>query len=102
MDPIGNWRRRHQDPTNFWLHMVGISATIVAIPLAIVGYWEIAVAMFAAGYALQFLGHAIEGNRSGEGQLLRRLLRLDKADKSNRPAGRTGRRRNRARGRKTG
>jgi len=93
MNPIGNWRRRHQDPTNFWLHMVGISATIVAIPLAIVGYWEIAIAMFVAGYALQFLGHAIEGNHSGEGLLLRRLLRLDKAEKAAGKAGPKPRRR---------
>jgi len=30
--------------------------------------------MFAAGYALQFVGHLIEGNRSGEEMLLRRLF----------------------------
>jgi hypothetical protein len=29
--------------------------------------------MFVGGYALQFLGHLIEGNRSGEEMLVRRL-----------------------------
>ena len=78
MHPIRNWLSRHRNPTSFWLHMLGIPATILAVPLAICGYWVIAVAMFVAGYALQFIGHAVEGNRSGEAMLLRRLLRLDK------------------------
>ena len=61
---------------SFWLHMLGIPATILAIPLAAGGYWLLALAFFVAGYAVQFLVHGIEGNRSGEGLLLRRLLRL--------------------------
>lgn len=85
--PIHNWLGRHRDPANFWIHMVGIPATIVAVPLALTGYWTTAAATFVAGYALQFIGHAVEGNRSGEAMLLRRLLRLDKRTGQTRPAG---------------
>lgn len=72
---VANWRSRHQNPTSFWLHMVGIPACFVASPiLLILRQWATAGWLFAAGYALQFLGHVIEGNRSGEEMLLRRLL----------------------------
>lgn len=75
-DPISNWRKRHRSTTNFWLHMMGIPACFVAAPaLLILGrYWQ-AVALFVAGYALQLIGHLVEGNRSGEEMLLRALLR---------------------------
>ena len=33
--------------------------------------------MFIGGYALQFIGHIIEGNRSGEEMFVRRLLRVE-------------------------
>jgi hypothetical protein len=54
--------------------MVGIPATIAAVPLAILRYWGWAAALFLGGYALQFLGHAIEHNRSGEEELFRKLV----------------------------
>jgi len=70
-----NWRSRHLNKTSFALHMVGIPACFVAAPvLLIVQLWWWALAAFVGGYALQFLGHAIEGNRSGEELLVRRLL----------------------------
>jgi uncharacterized membrane protein YGL010W len=71
-----SWRSRHRNPTNFLLHMVGIPACFVAAPvlLVLLGRWPLAAVFFAAGYALQFLGHLVEGNRSGEEMLLRRLL----------------------------
>jgi uncharacterized membrane protein YGL010W len=72
--PVRNWLTRHKNPANFWIHMLGIPATIAAVPLAITGRWGLAVTFFIAGYALQFLGHAVEGNRSGEELLVRRLL----------------------------
>ncbi len=31
--------------------------------------------MFVAGYALQFIGHLVEGTRSGEGMFLKEFLR---------------------------
>lgn len=78
MNPIRNWLSRHRQRTNFLLHMAGIPATIIAIPLAVMGQWTLAGGLFTGGYALQFLGHIIEGNRSGEEQLVRRLLGRDR------------------------
>jgi len=75
MKAIRNWLSRHRHPVDFWLHMLGIPLTILAIPLAIGTFYLLAASLFVAGYALQFMGHAVEGNRSGEGMLLRRLLR---------------------------
>ena len=70
-----NWRSRHRHPVSFALHLVGIPACFVAAPiLLIVRQWAAAAICFLGGYVLQFLGHFIEGNRSGEGLLLRRIL----------------------------
>ena len=75
-NPISNWRKRHRSATSFWLHMIGIPACFVMAPLLLVlRQWWVAAAFFAAGYALQFLGHLVEGNRSGEEMLVRRILR---------------------------
>jgi len=71
---LRNWLARHRNPTNFMLHMAGIPATVIAVGLAVSRYWLLAIGLFLGGYALQFLGHIVEGNRSGEEQLLRRLL----------------------------
>jgi len=74
-----NWRSRHLNKVSFALHMVGIPACFVAAPVfLILQMWWWALGMFVGGYALQFLGHAIEHNRSGEEMLIRRLLRLNK------------------------
>ncbi|HUS92369.1 MAG TPA: Mpo1-like protein [Phycisphaerae bacterium] len=70
-----DWRKRHRNTTNFLLHVLGIPACFLAAPvLLIFQRWLLAAAFFVAGYALQFLGHLVEGNRSGEEMLLRRLL----------------------------
>ena len=75
MEAIKKWRKRHRNPTSFWLHMIGIPVCFVATPiLLILHQWWLALAMFVSGYALQFIGHLVEGNRSGEEMLLRRLL----------------------------
>jgi len=88
---IQDWLKRHRNPTSFWLHMLGIPACFVAAPLlAVFGQWWVAAAVFVAGYALQFIGHLIEGNRSGEEMLLRRLIA--KFGKAGRRSGRAGRR----------
>ncbi|MBS3734585.1 MAG: DUF962 domain-containing protein [Phycisphaerae bacterium] len=73
--PLDNWRKRHRNPTNFYLHMIGIPACFVAAPilLALNAFW-LALAIFLLGYALQFIGHLVEGNRSGEELFVRRLL----------------------------
>jgi len=74
-NPISNWRRRHRNATNFWLHMFGIVACFLVAPALVVFrfYW-LALAVFVTGYILQFIGHLVEGNRSGEEMLLRRIF----------------------------
>jgi len=77
---LDNWLARHRNPISFWLHMVGIPLTIAAIPLAIVqlrdGRWDLwwrPAALFVGGYALQWIGHLIEGNDMGELILFKKL-----------------------------
>ena len=71
---IRKWLARHRNRTNLILHAAGIPATIVAAPMALMEHWLLAVGLFVGGYALQLLGHIVEGNRSGEELLIRRLL----------------------------
>lgn len=72
---VANWRKRHRNTTNFYLHMVGIPACFVAAPvLLILKQWWAAPAVFVGGYVLQFIGHLVEGNNSGEAMLLRRIF----------------------------
>ncbi len=76
LQPIENWKKRHRNTTSFWLHMVGIPACFVATPIMLIlKQWWLAIALFIAGYALQFIGHLVEGNQSGEEMLLRRILK---------------------------
>jgi hypothetical protein len=66
---------RHQHPANLWLHVVGLPVTfVVPVVLLATGRWWWALTSFATGYALQFLGHAIEGNDAGEMILVKKLL----------------------------
>lgn len=72
---FANWTRRHQHPTDFALHMIGIPACFIAAPvLLILHQWWWALGCFVGGYLFQFIGHHIEGSRSGEEMLLRRLF----------------------------
>jgi hypothetical protein len=71
-----NYLARHQHPANLWLHIVGLPVTfVVSVVLLIQGRWELALASFVAGYAMQFLGHAIEGNDAGETIVVKKLLK---------------------------
>lgn len=72
-----NYIQRHQNRWNQVLHLVGVPLTfVVSIVLLAMdrGWW--ALGAFLGGYALQFLGHAIEGNDAGEVVLLKRWLGL--------------------------
>ncbi len=78
---LENWFKRHQNKTSLILHAIGIPMTILAIPALITGmllkqnsYNIIAIALFVIGYALQFIGHHIEGNDAGEIILIKKLL----------------------------
>jgi hypothetical protein len=72
---LRNWTRRHQHHVSLALHIIGIPACFIAAPvLLIMQLWPLAAGAFVGGYALQFIGHAIEGNQSGEEMLVRKLL----------------------------
>ena len=71
---LRNWLLRHQNPTSFWLHMLGIPMTLVGIGFAVATWWWTGLGLFVAGYALQFLGHAIEGNDAGEVIVVKKAL----------------------------
>jgi len=74
-DPVANWLKRHRNRTNFWLHMAGIPACFVAAPIALaMRQWLVAAGLFAGGYVLQFVGHLVEQNRSGEQELLEKAI----------------------------
>jgi len=76
---LHEWLRRHQHPVSFWLHMIGIPMTILAIiPLLMnvfsIEMWVWAALLFCGGFALQYLGHLIEGNTMGELILFKKWL----------------------------
>ena len=85
LHPLRNWLSRHKNPTNFWLHMLGIPATVAGVGVAVAGLWVLGVGVFVAGYALQFIGHAAEGNSPGEAMLVRRILRRGRLDRPSKP-----------------
>lgn len=70
-----NYVERHRHPVSQLLHVVGVPLTFVISVVMLVldrPWW--ALGCFVAGYALQFLGHAIEGNDAGEAVLVKRWL----------------------------
>lgn len=78
---LRNWLDRHQHPISFWLHMLGIPITLLALPLALIqladdrwDLWWRPVALIVFGYLLQWVGHLIEGNDMGEVILVKKLL----------------------------
>lgn len=69
-DWIERYGRSHRHPFNQRCHLLGIPLITVALPLAAAGallpalgpvLLPIALLLFALGWALQFLGHAVEG-----------------------------------------
>jgi hypothetical protein len=71
---LQGWLARHQHPFSFYLHLVGIPMTLLALPLAFRHRYRRALGLFGGGYGLQFLGHMVEGNPPGEVLALRRRL----------------------------
>lgn len=72
---LTNYAERHRHPFNRLLHVIGLPITFL-LPLFLLsgGHLFYALLSFIAGYGLQFLGHAIEGNDAGEICLLKRWL----------------------------
>ena len=59
------------------LHVIGVPLTfVVSVILLIQHEWWMAAVSFVAGYVLQFIGHAIEGNDAGELLLVKRWLKM--------------------------
>src|ERR1043166_7904442 len=75
---LANWLLRHQHPFSFWIHMIGIPMTVVGVALVILYPmdWHWGVGAFVFGYALQYVGHRVEGNDMGEWAGIKRLLGL--------------------------
>jgi hypothetical protein len=77
-----NWRARHREPFNFWIHMVGIpvacaglAALVAAVfSIEISWYWGACGILF--GYFLQYCGHRVEGNDVGEWAAIKKILGL--------------------------
>ena len=70
-----NYIERHRNRANQLLHVIGLPVTfVVPVVLLVQERWAWAAVSFVAGYALQFLGHAIEGNDAGETILVKKLL----------------------------
>ncbi len=63
---IAEYAGSHQHPVNRACHTIGIPTIALSVPLAVVawfvpGLWPIPTAMFFGGWALQFVGHWVEG-----------------------------------------
>ncbi len=70
---LANYIQRHQNRWNQLLHMIGVPLTfVVSVVLLVLGQGWWALWAFLGGYALQFLGHAIEANDAGEVVLVKR------------------------------
>jgi len=59
---IENYKAKHQHPLNKLCHAIGIPMITVSWLLFFFN-WRWALALFITGWILQFIGHAIEGNR---------------------------------------
>lgn len=71
-----NWLARHQNPFNYWIHLVGIPLAVVGVALLFVAPWSYGVGAIVMGYLLQWLGHRAEGNDVGEFIPVKRMLGL--------------------------
>jgi hypothetical protein len=75
---LNNWLLRHQHPFNFWIHLLGIPLAVTGLVLLVVWWpdWWWGAGGLVLGYALQWLGHTVEGNDVGEWAGIKRLLGL--------------------------
>lgn len=59
---VETYKSKHRHPLNKLCHTIGIPMITIAWPLFFFR-WRWALALFTAGWILQFVGHAIEGNQ---------------------------------------
>ncbi|MCX6354473.1 MAG: DUF962 domain-containing protein [Candidatus Aureabacteria bacterium] len=74
------WAERHTNRWSLLLHIIGIPLTVAALPVLLFSSLRFAALLFIAGYALQFIGHALEGNKSGEQLLMEKLFKFSTKD----------------------
>ncbi len=65
-DWIADYKQSHQNRWNQLTHSFGIPMIVVSLALGalsvvVAGLWPWALGLFVLGWALQFIGHAIEG-----------------------------------------
>ena len=65
---VAQYAASHQNPVNSFCHMLGIPMIAVSVVLLVLALeWRHlllpALILFAFGWALQFIGHAIEGKK---------------------------------------
>jgi len=63
---IAQYGRSHRHPVNRFCHTLGIPMIALSVPLLVAaiverGLLAPALALFALGWAFQFVGHAVEG-----------------------------------------
>ena len=63
---IARYSASHQHPVNRFCHTIGIPLIVTSIAVAVASAlsgraWLVAIALFVAGWILQFVGHAFEG-----------------------------------------
>jgi uncharacterized membrane protein YGL010W len=61
-DFFSNYKAKHQHPLNRLTHSFGIPMIVISLPIFFLN-WRWALTIFIAGWILQFVGHAIEGNQ---------------------------------------
>jgi uncharacterized membrane protein YGL010W len=59
---VDNYKAKHQHPLNKLTHSIGIPLIVISLPLFFFS-WRWALLLFGVGWALQLIGHAIEGNQ---------------------------------------
>ena len=65
---IADYAQSHQNKWNRLTHLFGIPMIVIGIALGVLAFiwgalWAWAAGFFILGWALQFLGHAIEGKK---------------------------------------
>lgn len=70
-----SWAVRHRHPANYALHLFGIPMAVAGVVFLIFQAWLAGIILFVVGYALQFWGHAIEGNEVGEVTLIKNIVK---------------------------
>ena len=65
-DWIAQYSHSHEHPVNRACHTVGIPLIAVSLPLFVAAlfmrdFWWLPLTLFVAGWAFQFVGHAVEG-----------------------------------------